>query len=46
MTARTRRWMLVASAVVVWLTVACSTTIAGSAVKAPGEASSDRKSVV
>ncbi|ASX03575.1 hypothetical protein CKJ56_13500 [Mycobacterium intracellulare subsp. chimaera] len=33
--------MLVASAVVVWLTVACSTTIAGSAVKAPGEASSD-----
>lgn len=41
MTGRARSWVLAVAVGVAALTVACSTTIAGSAVKAPGEASSD-----
>lgn len=41
MTGRVRSWLCAAAVGVAALTVACSTTIAGSAVKAPGEASSD-----
>lgn len=42
MTVRTRGWLLATTAAVVAvMTLACSTTIAGSAIKAPGEASSD-----
>lgn len=43
MTGRTRSWFLVAAVAVgvAAVTVACSTTIAGSAIKAPGQASSN-----
>lgn len=41
MTGRIRPWLRAAAVGVAALTVACSTTIAGSAVKAPGEASPD-----
>ncbi|CDO91328.1 hypothetical protein AWC29_06535 [Mycobacterium triplex] len=41
MTGRIRSWLRAAAVGVAALTVACSTTIAGSAVKAPGEASPD-----
>lgn len=38
MTGRIRSWLRAAAVGIAALTVACSTTIAGSAVKAPGEA--------
>lgn len=42
MIVRTRGWLLaITAAVVAVMTLACSTTIGGSAIKAPGEASSD-----